>query len=49
MAQKYATAGEAAEAGLANTLNTDTVLCLERREQNCLLPGEKQTHEQKFL
>lgn len=37
MAQKHAIAGEAAEAGLANTLSTDTALSLERREQNCLL------------
>jgi len=31
MAQKYAIAEEAAEAGLANILSTDTVVCLERR------------------
>lgn len=41
MAQKYATAREPAKAGLANILSTNPLLCLESREQNCLLPGEK--------
>lgn len=40
MAQKYATAGETPEAGLANT-----ALSLERREQNCLHSWEKQTNK----